>query len=141
MHRTLGDVKSLLDLNQPEAPVNLRLCKGIYIESAQIAYQGRGLLYILKEEKEYDRAIADFEKVIEINPKYVNAYFELGNIYYAKGEYGKAIFNFTKTIELDETLWVAYDNRGEAYEKSGQKAKAEADYKTAKELRSRRSPN
>ena len=40
MHRTLGDVKSLLDLNQPEAPVNLRLCKGIYIESAQIAYQG-----------------------------------------------------------------------------------------------------
>ena len=40
MHRTLDDVKSLLDLNQPEAPVNLRLCKGIYIEPAQIAYQG-----------------------------------------------------------------------------------------------------
>ena len=40
MRRTLDDIKSLLDLNLPGAPVNLRLCKGIYIESAQIAYQG-----------------------------------------------------------------------------------------------------
>ena len=39
MRRTLGDIKSLMDLNTPEAPVNLRLCKGIYVEAAQIAYQ------------------------------------------------------------------------------------------------------
>jgi len=39
MHRTIDDIKSLLDLNQPDAPVNLRLCKGIYIEAASIAYQ------------------------------------------------------------------------------------------------------
>ena len=40
MRRTLDDIKSLLDLNLPGAPVNLRLCKGIYIEDARIAYQG-----------------------------------------------------------------------------------------------------
>jgi proline dehydrogenase len=40
MRRTLDDIKSLSDLNHPEAPLNLRLCKGIYIEPAQIAYKG-----------------------------------------------------------------------------------------------------
>jgi len=40
LHRTLEDIKSLMDLNHSDALVNLRLCKGIYIEAAQIAYQG-----------------------------------------------------------------------------------------------------
>ena len=40
MRRTMDDIKSLSDLNHPEAPLNLRLCKGIYIEPAQIAYKG-----------------------------------------------------------------------------------------------------
>ena len=39
MRRTLDDIQSLLDLNRPEAPMNLRLCKGIYIEAAHIAYK------------------------------------------------------------------------------------------------------
>jgi len=40
MRRTLDDVKSLMDLNLPEAPLSFRLCKGIYIEKEQVAYQG-----------------------------------------------------------------------------------------------------
>lgn len=40
MRRTLDDIKSLLDLNLPGAPLNIRLCKGIYIEAANVAYQG-----------------------------------------------------------------------------------------------------
>jgi len=40
MRRTLDDVKSLMDLNLPEAPLSFRLCKGIYIEKEEIAYQG-----------------------------------------------------------------------------------------------------
>ena len=40
MRRTLDDIKSLLDLNLPGAPLNIRLCKGIYIETANVAYQG-----------------------------------------------------------------------------------------------------
>ncbi len=40
MKRTLDDIKALNDINTPEAPVNLRLCKGIYIEPAEIAYKG-----------------------------------------------------------------------------------------------------
>ena len=40
MRRTLDDVRNLLDLNLPEAPLNFRLCKGIYIEDQNIAYKG-----------------------------------------------------------------------------------------------------
>ncbi len=39
LKRTYSDIESLADLNTPESPVNLRLCKGIYVEPAEIAYK------------------------------------------------------------------------------------------------------
>lgn len=39
LKRTRQDIENLADLNTPEAPVNLRLCKGIYVEPAEIAYK------------------------------------------------------------------------------------------------------
>jgi len=40
MKRTLSDIQSLMDIHTPEAPLNFRLCKGIYVEPAKIAYKG-----------------------------------------------------------------------------------------------------
>ncbi len=39
LKRTLNDITSLLDLNSPESPVNLRLCKGIYNEPKELAFK------------------------------------------------------------------------------------------------------
>ncbi len=39
LRRTLYDIKALMDLHTPQVPLNLRLCKGIYIEPARIAFQ------------------------------------------------------------------------------------------------------
>lgn len=39
MRRTLEDIKGLMDLHSPEAPINFRLCKGIYVEDKSIAYK------------------------------------------------------------------------------------------------------
>jgi proline dehydrogenase len=39
LKRTLDDLKALGDLNKNECPLNIRLCKGIYIESKDIAYK------------------------------------------------------------------------------------------------------
>jgi proline dehydrogenase len=39
LRRTLNDLKSLGDLNSEEAPLNFRLCKGIYVEPEKIAYK------------------------------------------------------------------------------------------------------
>lgn len=39
MKRTLNDIKDLMDIHTPEIPLNYRLCKGIYVEPAEIAYK------------------------------------------------------------------------------------------------------
>ncbi len=41
LHRTLNDLKNLASLNQNGSPVNIRLCKGIYVEPGQIAFKKR----------------------------------------------------------------------------------------------------
>jgi proline dehydrogenase len=39
LKRTLKDVDNLLDIHSKEIPLNYRLCKGIYVEPAEIAYK------------------------------------------------------------------------------------------------------
>ena len=39
MKRTLQDLENLLDIHSKENPLNYRLCKGIYVEPAEIAYK------------------------------------------------------------------------------------------------------
>ena len=39
LKRTRSDLEQMLDLKSDQAPLNFRLCKGIYVESATIAYK------------------------------------------------------------------------------------------------------
>lgn len=39
LKRTLNDIKGLMDIHSAEAPLSFRLCKGIYVEPAEIAYK------------------------------------------------------------------------------------------------------
>jgi proline dehydrogenase len=39
LKRTINDIKGLADLNSESAPLSFRLCKGIYVESEEIAYK------------------------------------------------------------------------------------------------------
>ena len=39
MKRTLDDLKNLIDIHSEKSPLNYRLCKGIYVESPEIAYK------------------------------------------------------------------------------------------------------
>ena len=39
LKRTYSDLEKMLDMNTPEIPTSYRLCKGIYIEPAEIAYK------------------------------------------------------------------------------------------------------
>lgn len=57
LKRTLDDIKSLEDLNSASNPVNYRLCKGIYVEAAEIAYK--------KYDKINEHFLADLEYMFE----------------------------------------------------------------------------
>jgi proline dehydrogenase len=39
LKRTFSDLENMLDMNTPEIPTSYRLCKGIYVEPAEIAYK------------------------------------------------------------------------------------------------------
>lgn len=54
LKRTHQDIKNLKDLNSEEIPLNLRLCKGIYVEPSTIAY------------KKYDEVNTHFIEDIEL---------------------------------------------------------------------------
>jgi serine/threonine-protein kinase len=71
-------------------------------------YNNRGIAYA--EKGQYDQAISDFNKAIEISPRYVQAYNNRGIIYRLKGQYGQAISDFNKTIEINPMDPQAYNN-------------------------------
>ena len=58
---------------------------------------------------EHERAISDYTKAIEINPKSAFAYTDRGLAYKRKGEYDLAISDYTKAIEINLKNAVAYN--------------------------------
>src|SRR2546428_12695457 len=61
--------------------------------------------------KNYDGAIADFTRVIELDPKFDLAYYNRGLARQAKGDLDGAIADSTPAIELDPKVALAYTNR------------------------------
>ncbi|MGD8382892.1 MAG: tetratricopeptide repeat protein, partial [Syntrophobacterales bacterium] len=73
----------------------------------------RGGTYLIKGQ--YDKAISDYNKAIELNQRHAEAYNARGGAYLAKGQYDKAISDFSMAIELNRRYAEAYSNRGGAY--------------------------
>jgi tetratricopeptide (TPR) repeat protein len=65
--------------------------------------------------KDYQAAIADYTKAIEINPNITEPYIYRGSLYSKLNEYQAAIADYTKVIEINPNDAEAYFNRGIAY--------------------------
>ena len=50
---------------------------------------------------DYAAAIADFQRVIELDPTNANAFFNLASSFDVLGRYDEAIFNYGRALELD----------------------------------------
>ncbi|WP_455673961.1 tetratricopeptide repeat protein [Phocaeicola sp.] len=61
---------------------------------------------------EYEMVKRDLDKVIELAPDFVYAYYNRGNVYSLMKDYRAALVDYDKTIELDPKLADAYYNRG-----------------------------
>ncbi len=62
---------------------------------------------------DFEEAIRDFDKAIEIRPDFAEAYFYRGNsIYNLDGNIKKAIEDYNKAIEIKPDFADAYNNRG-----------------------------
>jgi len=77
-------------------------------------------LYLLRgntwyKKKDYDKAIIDYNKAIEINPENEEVYLLRGNTRYKKKDYDKAIIDYNKAIENNPENEEVYILRGNSW--------------------------
>jgi lipoprotein NlpI len=78
--------------------------------------------------------MADYNEAIRIDPEYVLAFNNRGNVYRGKGDVARAIADFDTAIRLDPKEFVTYYNRGLARLFSGALPGARADFEQARAL-------
>jgi tetratricopeptide (TPR) repeat protein len=94
-----------------------------------VAYYNRGNAY--KAKGDLDRAIADYNKAIEIDLRYAHAYNNRGIIYKDRGDLDRAMADYNRAIDINPQYALAYNNRGIAYKAKGDNDRAMADYNRA----------
>jgi tetratricopeptide (TPR) repeat protein len=68
-----------------------------------------------KAKEEFDKALQDFKRAAELNPKLPQAYNGMGYSYRKLGDYNKALENYDRALELNPKFPDALEYRGEAY--------------------------
>ena len=83
---------------------------------------------------ESQKAIADYNQAILLNPNYAEAYYNRGVAYDDLGEYQKAITDYNQAIRLNPNDADAYELRGANYVLLEEYQKAIADLQKAETL-------
>ncbi|NJR39889.1 MAG: tetratricopeptide repeat protein, partial [Leptolyngbyaceae cyanobacterium CSU_1_4] len=82
-------------------------------------------------QKDYELAIEDYEKAVQLRPDFTNAYINLGLAYDRSGNVDEAIKNYDQAIKLNPNASLAYNNRGIVYVRQGNYSDAIANYNKA----------
>ena len=97
-------------------------------------YRARGEIYA--RNNAYDRAIADYNAAIRLDPIAIS-FLDRGMSYYLKGDKAdldRALADYDRAIALDDRMALAYNNRGLALRDKGEWGRAYADFSTALEI-------
>jgi len=94
-------------------------------------YCNRG--YVYQEKKQFDLALADYEKAMKIDPLSSDPYFGRGSILKDKGDYAAALTDFDRAVALNGNSKVLND-RANLYMELKQIPQAILDYTRALEL-------
>jgi tetratricopeptide (TPR) repeat protein len=80
--------------------------------------------YVRYFHHDLDRALAQFEKVVELEPSFAFAHYAIGDVCTQKGEYDRAFSAFNKAIELGGRSANHIGVLGYAYGRSGNRDRA-----------------
>jgi tetratricopeptide (TPR) repeat protein len=123
------------DSLRTSAQLNLKTIDDILkkrIEKETSTHIFKGIQY--EDQGNYDLAISEYEKAIELNPKYADSYNKRGLVYFNKNMYEQAIKDYTEAIQLNPKYTDAYNNRGIIYYNQEKYDLAIIDYSKAIEL-------
>lgn len=92
-------------------------------------YNNRG--DALVDAGRYEEALLDFDKAVELLPKYAMAYYNRGNLYQKQKKYDQALADFNYAIRYRRNFDKAYNNRGTLYKETNRLDEAIVDYDRA----------
>jgi len=82
-----------------------------------------------------ETAIADYDRAIDLEPEYAEAYNNRGNAYLDLGDLERAVEDYDRSLELgNPEPHLVYNNRGNAYRQQSEYERAIGDYEQAIEL-------
>ena len=113
--------------------------RALELEKAANAGYGAGLHYnranVYRDLGEYDKAIADYDEAVRIDPKYQHAIVSRGSVRNSKGDYDRAIADLDLALKIDPTDVIAYQHRAYARTRTRVYVGAVSDYGEAIKLR------
>lgn len=101
--------------------------------TAALAYKNRAITY--RESGDYERAMADLEQALSLDPNDAGALCNRGNLFYSKGGYERALVDLGRAISLDPSMADAWNSRGAVRSRVGRYEEALADFDKAIELK------
>lgn len=106
MNKSKSKIMKLFTDGKLEDVFNLLTDEKLKIDKDAELYLLRGNAWYSKDE--YGKAISDYSKAIESNPKYTLAYYNRGFAWIAKNNYDFAIADYDTVIGIDERYASAY---------------------------------
>src|SRR5215203_4921180 len=86
-------------------PVQVAACTAL-IDSGRFTKQNLAILHSNRgiahgKAGDYERAVADFDAALRVNPNHLRAFVNRGNANFARRDYDRAIADFTQAIRLE----------------------------------------
>ena len=134
-----GDYEQYLKLTQEQKIQKVLEIQDLLAEKHQTADSSVSLLFelgnLLLTAKEYEEAIASFDKAVEIKPDYHQAWHGQGLALGLLGRNEEEIASFDKAVEIKPDYHQAWNNRGFALDELGRYEDAIASYDKAVEIK------
>ena len=88
----------------------------------------------LHEDRQYERAIAEYDEAIRLDPAIALAYYNRGVAYASLQEFERAVADYDASIRVDPQREEAFNGRAVAYDALGEQALSAEDYQEAARL-------